>query len=343
MTRWPRLGAMVCVAATALSLTACGSDSETAETGEKQVRVLIPAESPIEYPHRVAQAQGFFEQEGLATTYAYAGGSAEVLQQLVAGQGDIGVSCASAIVASFTEGFTQVRPIFTTVYGSIFGIAVPEGSPITDPTQLAGKTIGISDPAGGEVPIVRGVLRAAGVSEDDVELLAIGEGTAVALRAIQRNEVDAIGGSFSDFVGLQVQGQNLTMLGDRSLDELPACAVLATDDYIAANPETVQGFLRASAKGVLWGQQNPAEMLEILREASPEGFAGQLGSDMVDLYLPLMAPRQNEPIGAISSDSYAAYFDFIGAEAPANLDELVDNQFVDAANDFDKAEVTGGN
>lgn len=342
MTWWPKFFSTVGVVAAGCALTACGSGDETAEAGQTEVRVLIPAESPIEYPHRVAQAQGFFEEEGITTSYAYAGGSAEVLQQLVAGQGDIGVSCASAIVASFEEGFTEVRPIFTTVYGSIFGIAVPEGSPITDASQLAGTTIGISDPAGGEVPIVRGVLRSAGISEDDVELLAIGEGTGVALRAIQNNDVDAIGGSFSDFVGLQVQGQNLEMIGDQSLNELPACAVLATDEYIAENPEVVQGFLRASAKGVLWGQENPDQMLEVLREVSPEGFEGQLGSDMVELYLPLMAPRPDEPIGAISSESYAAYFDFIGAEAPANLNELVDDQFVEAANDFDPAEVTGG-
>ena len=331
---------------TMLALSACGGgddgDGSSDGDGATEVRVLIPAESPIEYPHRVAEAQGFFEEEGISTTYSYAGGSAEVIQQLVAGQGDVGVSCASAIVAGFEEGFTEVRPLFTTVYGSIFGMAVPGDSDITEVGQLEGRTIGISDPAGGEVPIVRGLLETAGLSEDDVKLLPIGEGTAVALRAVQNGDVDAIGGSFSDFVGLQVQGLELEYIGGEAISDLPACAVLATDDYIADNREVVEGFLRGSAKGVLWGQENPDETLEILREASPEGFADDLGARMVDLYMPLMAPQDAERVGDISADSYRAYFDFVKAEAPENLDELINDEFVDEANDFDRAEVTSG-
>jgi NitT/TauT family transport system substrate-binding protein len=343
MNRLASLSALA--ASAALFLSACGGDEGGGSTdaeGNTEVRVLIPAESPIEYPHRVAEAQGFFEEEGITTSYSYAGGSAEVIQQLVSGQGDIGVTCASAIVAGFEEGFTEVKPVFTTVYGSIFGMAVPADSDVRDVAQLEGRTIGISDPAGGEVPIVKGLLETAGLTEADVKLLPIGEGTAVALRAVQNGDVDAIGGSFSDFVGLQVQGLELEYIGGDAISDLPACAVVATDDYIADNRDAVEGFLRGSAKGVLWGQDNPEETLEILREASPEGFADDLGADMVDLYLPLMAPPDEERVGEISPESYRAYFDFVHAEAPDNLDELINDEFVDAANDFDRSEVTNG-
>jgi ABC-type nitrate/sulfonate/bicarbonate transport system substrate-binding protein len=329
-----------------LALTACGGGDDSTDAasggGEGDVgelQVLIPAESPIEYPHRVAESLGFFEEEGLRTSYQYAGGSAEVLQQLVSGRGDIGVSCASAIVAGFEEGFTEIRPVFTTVYGSIFGLAVPGDSDVTSVEELEGATIGISDPAGGEVPIVKGLLRAAGLEESDVNLLPIGEGTAVALRAVQTGQVDAIGGSFSDFVGLQVQGLELETIGDESLDELPACAVVVTDEYMAENEETVEKFLRASAKGVLWGQENPDRVLEILREASPTGYEGQQGEDLVELYLPIMAPTDEERIGDVSPESYEAYFEFIGGTPPAGLADLIDDRFVDPANDFDRSEI----
>jgi NitT/TauT family transport system substrate-binding protein len=335
-------------AAALLVLTACGGGDEStggdsgggaAQGDLTEVRVLIPAESPIEYPHRVAEAVGFFEEEGLTTSYQYAGGSAEVLQQLVSGQGDIGVSCASAIVAGFEQGFTQIRPVFTTVYGSIFGLAVPGDSDITSVKALEGKTIGISDPAGGEVPIVKGLLGAAGLDETDVTLLAIGEGTAVALRAVETGQVDAIGGSFSDFVGLQVQGLDLETIGDESLNDLPACGVVVTEEYMAENEETVEKFLRASAKGVLWGQENADRVLDILREASPTGFEGQLGEDMVELYLPIMAPTDEEAVGAISPDSYEAYFEFIGATPPAGMTDLIDDRFIGPANDFERSEL----
>ena len=329
------------LAGCALLLSACGGgDAANSDAdGQTKVRVLVPAESPLEYPQRVAEAVGFFAEEDIATTVAYTGGSAEVIQQLVGGQGDIGVTCSSAIVAAIEEGFDQVRPIFTQFYGSIYGLSVPEGSSITDPAQLAGKTVGISDAAGGEVPIVKGILAASGLDENDVDLLPIGEGTAIALRAIEKGDVDAIGGSFSDFVGLQVQGQGLTPIGGETLSDLPACSIVTTKQYIDENPDVVEGFVRASAKGVVWGQKNQEETLDILREGSPTGYDGQLGEDMMSLYMPLMEPVDPAAIGDITPDSYRAYFDFIGAEAPPGLDDLITDEFIADANDFDRTEV----
>lgn len=326
--------------AAALILAGCGSGEDAGDDGKAKVRVLIPAESPIEYPHRVAESVGYFADEGLSTSYEYAGGSSEVIQQLVAGNGDIGVTCASAIVDAYAQGFTQVRPVFTTVYGSIFGVAVPEDSPIQSAEDLTGTTIGISDPAGGEVPIVRGILSAADIGEDDVDMLPIGDGTAVALRAIRDGQVDAVGGSFSDFVALRVQGLDLRPVGAETVSHLPACGVVVTDDYLKENPDVVEGFLRASAKGVVYGQQSPEKTLEILREASPDGYEADLGSNLVELYLPLMAPPEGEDIGQISAESYQEYIDFVGAEAPEeDLDTLVNADLLDDANDFDAAEV----
>jgi ABC-type nitrate/sulfonate/bicarbonate transport system substrate-binding protein len=323
------------------SLAGCaGGDSSADTEGKQQVRVLIPAESPIEYPHRVAEAAGYFEEEGIRTSYQYAGGSSEVIQQLVAGNGDVGVTCASAIVDAYAQGFTDIRPVFTTVYGSIFGVAVPEDSDIESPVDLKGLTVGISDPAGGEVPIVRGILNAAGLSESDVKMLPIGDGTAVALKAIRDKKVDAVGGSFSDFVALRVQGLSLRPVGSETIQDLPACGVVVTQKYLDSNRETVEGFLRASAKGVVFGQANPERTLEILREASPDGYKDDLGSNLVELYLPLMNPPADEPIGALTADSYQRYVDFVNAEAPdEDLDTLVNDDLIDPANDFDRDEV----
>lgn len=337
-----RVTTSVLAAAVASSflLAGCGADDAASADGKTKVRVLIPAESPIEYPHRVAESVGYFAEEGIATSYEYAGGSSEVIQQLVAGNGDVGVTCASAIVDAYAQGFTQVRPVFTTVYGSIFGMAVPDDSPVQAPEDLDGMTIGISDPAGGEVPIVRGILQSVGLDEDDVEMLPIGDGTAVALRAVREGQVDAVGGSFSDFVALRVQGLDLRPVGGETVSDLPACGVVVTDEYLAANREVVEGFLRASAKGVIYGQHAPDKMLEILRQASPDGYEDDLGANLVELYLPLMAPPEGAPIGEITAESYQTYIDFVGAEAPEeDLATLINGELVEPANDFDDAEV----
>jgi NitT/TauT family transport system substrate-binding protein len=326
---------------TALATTGCSTDEPPkAGAGEEVMRVILPAAAAIEYPYRVAEAEGYFAEEGISSTYEYAGGAAEVIQQLVAGNGDIGHTCASSVVEAYAQGFNQIRPVFTMIYGGIYGMAVPESSDVEDPADLKGRTIGISDPAGGEVPIVRGILKRAGLSETDVKLLPIGEGTGVALRAIRDGVVDAVGGSFSDFVALRVQGLDLRPVGAETIADLPACFVAVTQEYLEKNRDVVEGFLRATAKGVIFGQRNPERALEILRDASPESYEGELGSEMMKQYLPLMAPPEGQPIGQISAESFQKYIDFVGAEDPGeDLETLITDDLVPAANDFDEADI----
>lgn len=322
--------------------TEAGSEDETASGDMTEITLLMPAESPIEYPHRVAQALGYYEEEGLDVTVEYAGGSSEVIQQLLGGSGEIGVTCAGAIIEGLSQGFTEMRPVFNTVYGSIFGIAVPGDSDISEIADLKGKTIGISDPAGGEVPIVRGLLKEAGLSEDDVNLLPIGEATAVGARAIEQGQVDALGGSLSDFFGLTVQGVELEQIGGESIKDLPACGVVVTEDYLESERDLVEGFLRGTAKGQQFGLENFDGTVSILAEAAPEAYEDEKGPAFLEAYMPFMTPPEGEPIGTISPDSFDQYFEFAEIEKPEDLDldEIVVDDLVEAANDYDTEEVS---
>lgn len=301
--------------------------------------VLLPAESPLEYPPRVAEAAGYMAAEGLTTTYQYAGGSSEVIQQLLAGNGDIGFTCSGAIVEALGRGFTELRPVFTMIYQPIFGIRVQEDSPIETIEDLAGMTVGISDPAGGEVPIVKALLRQAGIL-DQVELLAIGEEPAVTIRALENGQVDALGGSLSGFVPVLMQGVELRALEGEGVSNLPACEVVVTAETVEGRPEIIESFLRATAKGVVFGQADPDATLSILREASPDAYSGDVGEALLSQYLPVMDPPDGSPVGDISSEAFETYFDFTGAEEPGvPLTEIVMSDFIEPANEFDEGSV----
>ena len=64
--------------------------------------------------------------------------------------------------------------MFNVLYGSAFSLVVPENSEVQTAADLDGKTIGVSGLAGGEVPVIRGILRSVGMTEQDVELLLLG-------------------------------------------------------------------------------------------------------------------------------------------------------------------------
>lgn len=190
---------MVALAACGGSDDSGGSTSSTAAApGTTHIKLLEPAEAPSEYPFRVAAAEGYYKKAGVDVAIDYAGGSSEVIQQVVAGKAQAGFTCLGAIVPALAQGFDQIRLIYNHQFGSVFGIRVPNDSPVREPADLAGKVIGISDAAGGEVPVAKAILAGANVSEDDVKLLPIGDATAVGVRALKTGQVDAIAGSQSD-------------------------------------------------------------------------------------------------------------------------------------------------
>jgi len=320
--------------------TTAGGD-ETPTTGAAgemtQLTVMLPVDSPNMYGFRVADANGYFTDEGLDVTLEFVDGSGAAIQQLLAGSGQIASVGTGTVAEALEEGFDNVRAIGNTNYGSVFLLTVPEDSDIQSPADLEGARIGISELSGGEVPVVRGIVQAAGFDvETDVELVPIGEGTALAVQAIENGEVDAYGGSVNDIVAVEVQGIDLRTLDPGDLSGVPALPLVTTQEIIDASPDAIEGFLRAVARGAEFGHTNPDETLEILMEQSPEQFVDETGERIFELVLDLWQPPEGTMFHGQSVESWEYFFDIIAVELPdgTDLNVVIVDDFVEGANDF---------
>lgn len=303
----------------------------------EEVTILLPVDSPNMYGFRVAVANGYFADENLDATLEFVDGSGSAIQQLLGGAGEIASVGTGTVAEALESGFDDIRAIGNTNYGSVFLLTVPEDSEIQSPADLEGARIGISDLSGGEVPVVRGIVSAAGFDVDsDVELVPIGEGTALAVQAIETDQVDAYGGSVNDIVAVEVQGIDLRTLDPGDLSGVPALPLVTTQGFIDENPEVVEGVLRAVARGAEFGQTNPDETLEILMEQSPEQFVDETGERIFELILDLWQPPEGELFHSQSVESWEYFFDVIAVELPegTDLNTVIVDDFVEAANDF---------
>ncbi|MGH8914938.1 MAG: ABC transporter substrate-binding protein [Acidimicrobiia bacterium] len=338
----------------ALLVAACGGDGATDTTPVSgtagpetttsdalvPIDVMFPVNSPILFGYRVAQEAGYYADEGLEVSMEFLDGGGAVVSQLVAGNGDIANIPVGPVVEAIEEGHTELRAVWNQVYGSIFYMAAPKGSGITTPEDLAGKKVGVSDLSGGEVPIVRGIIETAGLSEQDVELIPIGEGTALAVNAIETGQVDVFGGSINDIIALEVQGLEFDYILPDALLELPASGIVVRQEMVDEHPEVIEGFLRAIAKGFYWAQVNPEATLALIMNVTPEQFTDETGERIFRATIPLNWAPEGTQMGFQSPETWAAYFDFIGAEQPeVDLSTIVTDQFLDAGNDFDQAAV----
>jgi NitT/TauT family transport system substrate-binding protein len=321
--------------------TTAASGEETTTTGAPtemtELTIMLPVNSPNMYGYKVALAAGFFAEENLDVTLEYVDGSGAAIQQLLAGNGEFASVGTGSVAEALEEGHDNVRAVGNTNYGSVFFLTVPEDSDIQSPADLEGARIGISEFSGGEVPVVRGIVSAAGFDPDtDVELVPIGTGTALAVQAIETGEVDAYGGSVNDIVAVEVQGLDLRTLDPGDLSGVPALPILTTQEFIDASPDAVEGVLRAVARGADFGQTNPDETLAILMEESPEQFTDETGERIFELVLVLWQPPEGELFHSQSVESWEYFFGIIAVELPegADLNTIIVDDFVEAANDF---------
>ncbi len=323
---------------------AAGGDSETTTTATQELTdltILFPVNSPILHGFRVAQEAGYMEEEGVRADYQFFGGGGEAITQLLAGNGDMAIVPIGNVVEAIEAGDEDLRSLWNYTYGSIFYIAVPSDSGIQGAEDLAGKKIGISSLSGGEVPIVRGIIQSAGLTDQDVELIPVGEGTALAVNAVETGQVDGVGGSINDIIALEVQGLDLTYIVPDALLELPAVGTVVRQATIDEKGEAIQGFLRAATKGYYWAQVDPEATLALLKKVTPEQFTEDTGERIFEAVIPLTWINQpGELMGFQSAETWGAFFDFVGADRPSiDLSEIVIDDFIAGANDWDPAEV----
>jgi NitT/TauT family transport system substrate-binding protein len=339
--------------------TACGSDDDddAAAEGDEQgdlteFTFMFPVQDPIQfYPWYVADDLGYFAEEGLDVTLEAADGSSGAIQQLVAGNADAALPAPGAFLNGVATG-QPLKWIFSFQYSNIFTLVTPAGSGVSSVEDLSDKRVGISELSGGEVPLVRAVLRDAGLTEgENVELVPVGEGSALTVDALESGQVDAYSSSVFDIAAIEAAGVDLDVILPDDAAAFPADGVVTTTDTLSSREDDLAGFLRATAKAIVFTEANPDATLEILADVAPEAFEDEeLAQNFFDVSLALATPPDSlagEPIGAHYTEGFEQYHEFLlqGSEEegalpePVDLDSALDDSLLDAANDFDQAAV----
>lgn len=357
---------------TLLLLTACGggeaaseppgsedsaptpaATADTGDTGESAARTgevteltaVIPFPSgAVFYPLFVAQERGYLEQEGLSLQVEAVDGSGAVLQQVLAGQAQVGLPSPGPFMSAVQEGATLVS-VYTLFQSNVFALVTPQGSEVTGLEDLAGQTIGVGTIEGGETKFVRALLsEAADLSEGDYELLAVGDGGS-ALTGLEGGDIVAYAASFADVAIMNLRGMELENLVPGDFQSFFDSLVVMDGAFAEENPEMVAGLGRALAKATVWGLDNPDGVLDITGEYYPEEnedreFTAALLTETQALFaLPDAADGQ---WGYAVPDAVERYMNFLVEQG--ELAEPVDtaifvNDYVEQYNDFDPAEL----
>lgn len=299
--------------------------------------------------HFVALDLGYFAEEGIDMEIAW---QTALLPLITGGTVEYGRITPVNFMNALASGQT-LKAIFQSEYTFFFGVMVPEDSEITEfsADQLRGTTLGITEFAGGEVPVVRALLQREGLVEgEDVELFPTsGTSQQSTVDALQTGSIAAFAGSYVDFAAIETFGLPLREITPEDVRVLSADdAIGVRADYLGENRDEAIRLCRGAAKGLIFAAENPRAAAEISLKYAPE--SGTV--DEVQEFLEIFRTRRIEPpeginFGEVPIDGWEGYMEFLldgstgrqddplAFDEPLDLTEVIDNSLVSEIMDFD--------
>src|SRR5699024_6946124 len=242
-----------------------GKENNQSDSLEKVSFVLDWTPNTNHTGMHVAQAEGFFEAEGLDVEILLPGEVGST--QLVAtGNADFGVSYQEGLMMARSEGMPIVS-IAAVIQNNTAGYASPAELDITEPKDFEGKVYGA---AGSDIEraVMETIMKENGADIDKVEFTNIGD--ADYFVAIER-EID-FSLVFQGWTGVEgeIRDQDLNMVYLKDFSDALNfyTPILATSEsLIEEDPELVEKFVRAATKGYEFAIEQPEEAATILLDA----------------------------------------------------------------------------
>jgi len=337
----------IAVAVAAAAAAICAAAPAPAQTN---VRVAWCARtvSSAAAPFAIATKLGWFAQAGIKVTLVPLPGSTDCVKSVATGDVEYGLPSIEPLAIIRPQG-VKMKNYYTAYQGNIYGIAVPEGSPVQTFKDLRGKRIGVISMASASVIITRALATINGMNPDrDISIVVAGEAaqTAALLRS---GEIDALSQFDTQFALTENAGAKLRVLDIQDIKRFPSNGFVALEERLAGKRAEAVALAQGYAKGTVFALNNPEAAVRTLWEVFPQTKA--LGKDeataLKDDIKTLEARARNWPPqaggvslwGENSVANYQAYLDFLlkngVLKQAADAKDLVTNDLIDEINKFD--------
>ncbi|MEM7126156.1 MAG: ABC transporter substrate-binding protein [Chloroflexota bacterium] len=274
--------------------------------------------------------KGFYAEEGIDLALDY-GFENDYLALVAADEFQFMIGSGDQVVIGRARGLpVQYVMNWYTQYPVVVFAKIEAG--ITEPTDLAGKTIGLPGPFGANYVAFRGILEAADLSESDVTMESIGFTQAA---AISEDTVDAaVDYGVNGPVVLAQEGIETVQIKLDKYLSIPANGLVTNETTIAENPELVQKMVRAALKSAQYTLDNPDEAFEIALKYVPEAADNvEANRAVFDAVLDFWTPQGDYKMGETRLaewESAAEFMQRIGlVDTLVPADELFTVDFIE--------------
>ena len=236
------------------------------------VTFLLPApKSAIVFaPYVLADAQGMYAAQGIHVAFVQvAGGGMQVGAALARGDGQVGGALGDTTLL-LREAGVPVKGV-ALLGGHAFLTLIGNRASAVNATTLKGQRLGV--PALKDISnyALQAAIATAGLAPADVQLRAAAPGDL--WQALGAGQLDAIVGTVDWGVRAERAGVTLDFQPMDRFYPAMAQAILASQAALAAEPDTIRKFIRATVQGMALMVRDPGRAAVLYQAAMPDsGF-----------------------------------------------------------------------
>jgi len=261
------MGRLTCAAAVASLFLTCVIPTRSVAAGPRQVTVAMGYFANVQFtPYYVAEARGYYRQEGLNVTFRY-GISPDLLKLASLGKLDFVNAGGDEVLTAGANGL-RVKYIMTQYSRFPAAVFSLQSTGIRDAAELRGHSIGVPFTFGVNYVGLLALLRRAHVPPSSVSIKSI---NFTQVEAIAHRKVDAaVGYAMNEPVQLRQQGYRVREIDIFRSANIAGAGIAAGDGEIARDPAAVRGFVRATLRGMAYTLRDPDSAFRIAEGAVPE-------------------------------------------------------------------------
>lgn len=210
-----------------------------------------------------AKALGYYEQEGIEMRFQPGGPSVDGVPVVAAGRYEVGqVSSSPSLMLAASQDL-PVRCFAVGAQQHPYTFFSLKKNPVHEPKDLVGKRVGIQATG---VILLRALLAANKIPDDSVKVVPIG----AEFTPLMTGQVDVITGWLTSTTALAVIGdQRVDMrMWDHGV-QLYALPYYATVKTLATRADLLAKFLRATARGWQYANENTANAVDLMMKVIP--------------------------------------------------------------------------
>ena len=293
--------------ATTTSAPADTTTSVAAAPTKMRVLISSPAMYPF-YEVYVAKAQGFFSSRNLDVTISEVDGAEGTITSFASGQGDI---MQGDITTLNPKTVSQIKPVmFYMFMTSIFTVAVPDGSAIQSPKDLAGKVVAVNTEQDPGMSLIKTIELKFGIT---IKPLIVVE-AAQALAALDRGDCVAYASSLTGVARIEAAGTKMrTIIPQDMVDASGGFGYWATRDFMNAHTDAMKAFVAGLQEARAYIADDPQKLVDWANSQTPIPAAEMAFRKALSAAVISIRPKNVTPVGSITPSLWQLWWDTLVA------------------------------